>query len=313
MNTKPNTKEEAEIKGEAPAASGQCGAPPEPDEGCMDKASNECVGMEREAPDTGKPSGPNAGDAAPPEGMGADGGPAPGPELMKGGEAPGGSPGQEEIGPQREGFHTVPGAGAQYTGPFPGVNPYLEHPANDPGLYGQPAYGPQQSGPMPGPDPRFGHPAYGPYPGGPQAWPHPGPGHHQGCAFHHGDMLYGQPPHVPYAGDPGMPGFGYSAAPHQQDHGVPQNGRFADVVGKALQGDASPQDLIGGLLNLNFQDDQFWKGVVVGSVASLLLNSDTVRQALAGALGGALGKPPEKRRSEDPAGDPPASDTEPTE
>jgi hypothetical protein len=85
------------------------------------------------------------------------------------------------------------------------------------------------------------------------------------------------------------------------------------MIGKALQGQATPQDLISGLLNLNFRDDQFWKGVVIGSVASLLFNSDAVRKALTGSLGSVLGQAPEESSTEDQPMDTPTSTPEKTD
>lgn len=72
------------------------------------------------------------------------------------------------------------------------------------------------------------------------------------------------------------------------------------MLGKALNGQASTQDLVSGLLNLNFSDDQFWKGVVAGGVAALILNSDSVRQVLSGMLGGVFGG---QARAEDKTGE----------
>ncbi|MFH1114892.1 MAG: hypothetical protein V1792_13355 [Pseudomonadota bacterium] len=97
----------------------------------------------------------------------------------------------------------------------------------------------------------------------------------------------------------GAPGSAHAPGPPPGAEGGRHHAQFSEVVGKALQGRATPQDLISGLLNLDFRDDQFWKGVVVGTTAAILFNSNSVRQALAGALGGVLGASKEKTQSED--------------
>lgn len=138
---------------------------------------------------------------------------------------------------------------------------------------------------------QYGAPASGHPMGEPHQWPHYGSGpiHHPGFQGH-----FGGPQGSPHQGPPGDAGpafcSGCGGHHHSSDQGEKNFGQFADVFGKALQGQATPQDLVGGLLNLNFSNDQFWKGVVVGSVAALLFSSDSVRQALSGTLGGIFGK-----------------------
>ncbi|AFM26831.1 hypothetical protein [Desulfomonile tiedjei] len=162
-----------------------------------------------------------------------------------------------------------------------------------------PGVGPQQTGAMPGQaaqygpymynpgyyeNPTFGHPM-----GGSPQYVHPGMGHHPGCFAHHTGMHW-HPQQGPHFGANPGPGFGYAESGRHAGQGEQNYGQFADMVGKALQGQANPQDLLSGLLNLNFSGDQFWKGVIVGSVAALLVSSDSVRQAVTGALGGIFGK-----------------------
>lgn len=176
----------------------------------------------------------------------------------------------------------------------------------------------QQVGPIPGPDLHYGHYTYNPgyYGGsafdspigGPQPWAHPRPGHHERSFAHHAGIDW-QPPQGPHFGAPGGHGFGYAEAPPHSNHGEERYGQFADMVGKALQGQATPGDLLSGLLNLNFRDDQFWKGVVVGSVAALLFNSESVRDALSGALWGVFGKAADTAQAEDQHGEKTPGDT----
>ena len=169
-------------------------------------------------------------------------------------------------------------------GPNPGLGPQPMGSFSEPEL--QHGYSMHNPGP-------YGHPGYGAPTGAPQPRHHPGPGHHPWCYSRH-DGMYGAPPRPPHFPPPQGPGFGHAGIPHQEYGADHHHGPFADMVGKALQGQATPQDLVTGLLNLNFRDDQFWKGVVLGSVAALLFHSGAVRQTLAGVLTSVLGKPEEK-------------------
>ncbi|MEA3386658.1 MAG: hypothetical protein U9Q89_09495, partial [Thermodesulfobacteriota bacterium] len=49
--------------------------------------------------------------------------------------------------------------------------------------------------------------------------------------------------------------------------------------------DANVGEVVNGLFSLNFQDDQFWKGALVGAVAALLLTSETVQSGLTKTVG----------------------------
>ncbi len=153
-------------------------------------------------------------------------------------------------------------------GPSPGSDPNYRDYMNNPGGYG-------------------GFASHQPM-GGHNPWIHPGYGYHPGYATPHPGTYWqpaGGPPFAPDGGGGFVGGASQRHHPHTEDN----SGQFADMVGKALQGQATPQDLITGLLNLNFRDDQFWKGIVIGSVAALLFNSESVRNAIMGTLGGILG------------------------
>lgn len=272
------TRQDERNKGEALASfPGGIGAPPTPAESAEGGNGGACAEPAKECTDScahGAPSSGHEGPAAAKED-------APGhaffQSLPDSGESCSGNAGSAVNCGATAGFQASqgipgwwsPGLGHQQGPPNPGPELHYGHHRLNPGFYGNPAFG----APM----------------GGPGAWPHPGPGHHPDCFLHHAGM-YRHPPQGPHFGPTGGAGFGYTEAPRHSGHGEEQNGRFADMVGRALQGQATPQDLIGGLLNLNFRDDQFWKGVVVGSVAALLLNSESVRQALTGALGSVFGK-----------------------
>jgi hypothetical protein len=62
-------------------------------------------------------------------------------------------------------------------------------------------------------------------------------------------------------------------------------GQMADMVGRFLNGEATTADIVNGLFSLNFRDDQFWKGALLGAVAVLIFNSGAVQQG-AGKLFG---------------------------
>lgn len=171
-----------------------------------------------------------------------------------------------------------PNSEQRAAGPTPGHDFYFRNYMSDPGLHG--SFASQQ--PM----------------GSPNPWPHPGPGYHPGYSTQHFGT-YWQPTGGPYSATHGCEGFAGGPSPHHRRHTEDNSGHFADMVGKALQGQATPQDLINGLLNLNFRDDQFWKGIVIGSVAALLFNSESVRNALLGTLGGLFGPVQDKPQAPD--------------
>lgn len=298
----PTMQQEMGNKQDAPAAAAEEAAPSsQQEENIIEGSPHACAEPTAECFEPCVHASPSSGQAGAADAMGA----APGEAFSQSRTGPGdawsGGGGASAQGGETGGFYASPemmggrnpGADAQHMGPFPGPAPDYWHHMHDPGLHRAPAYGAHMGGPQP-----FPH-------------PHPGPAYHEGCHLHQGAM-YGYPPHNPYFGAGQNPGFVFPVSPHHQYQGTPHHGGFAEMVGKALQGQATPQDLISGLLNLDFKDDQFWKGVVIGSVAALLFNSDTVRQALAGALGGLLGKSQEKAQSEDQSGDKGASDSEKT-
>lgn len=174
------------------------------------------------------------------------------------------------------GWHS--GAGPQQMHPRPDLPPYYVPYRYHPGYYGSPPFGM----------------------GGPEQRPHAGAGHHPGC-FNHFPGMHGHQPQSPHFGPEPGTGYCYAEPPDYSGHDARNFNQISDMVGKALQGQANRQDLISGLLNLNFSGEQFWKGVVVGSVAAVLFNSDSVRQALMGALSGLFGKPEEKAQTDDRA------------
>lgn len=298
----PTMQQEMGNEQDVPAAAPeQAGGPSQQGENIMEGSPHACAEQEAGCSESCVHASLSSGQTGAADAVGA----APGQAFFESRTDPGdawsGGGGAVAKGGETGGFHAspemmggvYPGADPQHMGPIPGPDPHYGHHMHNPGLHRAPAYGAHMGGPQP-----FPH-------------PHTSPGYHQGCHLHQGAM-YGYPPQNPYFGAGRNPGFVFPVSPHHQYQGTPHHGGFAETVGKALQGQATPQDLISGLLNLDFKDDRFWKGVVIGSVAALLFNSDTVRQALAGALGGVFGKSQEKAQSGDQSGDEGASYPEKT-
>jgi hypothetical protein len=73
--------------------------------------------------------------------------------------------------------------------------------------------------------------------------------------------------------------------PHHPKYDAHKYGQMIDTVGRFLNGEANVGEVVDGLFSLNFQDDQFWKGAVVGAVAALLLTSETVQSGLTKTVG----------------------------
>ncbi len=81
---------------------------------------------------------------------------------------------------------------------------------------------------------------------------------------------------------PGGVADGRAHHPKFEEH---KYGQMIDMVGKFLNGEANVGEVVNGLFSLNFQDDQFWKGAMVGAVAALLLTSETVQSSLTKTVG----------------------------
>ena len=72
---------------------------------------------------------------------------------------------------------------------------------------------------------------------------------------------------------------------HHPKYDAHRYGQMIDMVGRFLNGEANIGEVVDGLSSLNFQDDQFWKGAVVGAIAALLLTSETVQSGLTKTVG----------------------------
>lgn len=93
-------------------------------------------------------------------------------------------------------------------------------------------------------------------------------------------------------------------SPHQPDYA-----QIMKSVEDFTEGDASVADVVKTLWTETSQDDQFWKGAVVGAAATFLLTSQTVRGAMGKTFGSLFGKHAKDAAAASPS---PAPDGGPT-
>jgi hypothetical protein len=80
------------------------------------------------------------------------------------------------------------------------------------------------------------------------------------------------------------------------------NQRYGQVINSVeqfLEGEATVSDVVKTLYTNTTQDDQLWKGVIVGAAAAVLLTSDPVRKVMGQTLGGVF---PGLKQSQQTAG-----------
>ena len=81
--------------------------------------------------------------------------------------------------------------------------------------------------------------------------------------------------------------------PDQAPTPEPQQPDYARIIKSVedfAEGDASVADVVKILWTETAQDDQFWKGAVVGAAAAVLLTNETVRGTLGKTFGSLFGK-----------------------
>ncbi len=81
----------------------------------------------------------------------------------------------------------------------------------------------------------------------------------------------------------------HAAEAHHPKHDEHRYGQMMDMLGRFLNGEADMGDVVNGFFSLDFQNDQFWKGALVGAAATLLLTNENVQKGLAGSLGSIFG------------------------
>ena len=117
---------------------------------------------------------------------------------------------------------------------------------------------------------------------------------------------------VPVPGDPASMGAPQFQAPHpnmgpqpSSSHPPPPGPDYAQVIKSVeqfAQGDASVGDVIKTLYTNTAQDDQFWKGAIVGAAAAVLLTSGSVGKSLEktfSSLFGTTGSPDNEAENQD--------------
>ena len=98
------------------------------------------------------------------------------------------------------------------------------------------------------------------------------------------------------AAQAGHPGYPYIDSHAAIDPGLAQDsgtnshhlkndahkyGQIVQMAEKFVNGDADISDVVNGISMLENQDSQFWRGLLVGGVATLILNSDQVKNGMA--------------------------------
>ncbi len=81
----------------------------------------------------------------------------------------------------------------------------------------------------------------------------------------------------------------HAAEAHHPKHDEHRYGQMMDMLGRFLNGEADMGDVVNGFFSLDFQNDQFWKGALVGAAVTLLLTNESVQKGLAGTLGSIFG------------------------
>ena len=300
-------------QGASGATEGGCGCEtcsdePHPEQGAQPQGQN--PGNEQ----TGS-TGANPGQAGPPPGQTGPTGAPPGQtgyqpgaygfDAQGGMQQDGGYPGgQPQMGPAPGQYSGMGQMGVPGNNPGPaGFYPGSQGSAGMTGASG-PSMG--QMGPTPGYSPGMSQPGQpGAHPGqtGPYPGAYPGPGV-QGMSDMDGPAMNPQMDHS-------MGGQGPSHMGASADHIYHDENRFgqvADMVGKFIKGEANTADVVNGLFSLNFRDDQFWKGAIVGVLTAVVLTNDTVKQGLANTFGSVF-SPKEKKGESDKEIEKTASDT----
>ena len=102
--------------------------------------------------------------------------------------------------------------------------------------------------------------------------------HQQMAAAQAQAMQPGYSPHV--AADPGTAPDS-STNSHHPKHDAHKYGQIVQMAEKFVNGEADLSDVVNGISLLENQDSQFWRGLLVGGVATLVLTSDQVKNGMA--------------------------------
>lgn len=124
------------------------------------------------------------------------------------------------------------------------------------------------------------YPQYGPYP---QAVPFSPPIWPAGYVGPLPGQRYGQPAPIQ---QPVMQRQAAELEAARQQDGMLRYGKIVNSVERFLEGESTVTDVVKDLYVNTSQDDQFWKGMLVGAAAAVLLSSPTVRRAMGRTLKG---------------------------
>ncbi len=109
-----------------------------------------------------------------------------------------------------------------------------------------------------------------------------------GQVYQQSQQVYQQPQQPVYQ----QPGVVYTPQPTPEELAAQQAaaqqryGMIVNSVEQFMAGEATVSDVVKTLYTTTSQDDQLWKGVVVGAAAAVLLTSAPVRDAMGKTLGG---------------------------
>ncbi|MEA2084224.1 MAG: hypothetical protein U9O82_08300, partial [Thermodesulfobacteriota bacterium] len=85
----------------------------------------------------------------------------------------------------------------------------------------------------------------------------------------------------PYAAASPAGGNDHETGSHHLKHDAHKYGQFIQMAEKFVNGETNIDDLINGLSGLDYQNSQFWRGILIGAGASLLFSSDMFSNGLA--------------------------------
>jgi hypothetical protein len=125
-----------------------------------------------------------------------------------------------------------------------------------------------------------------------------------GQVFYVGPAI--QQPVQPISSQPGVYSQPQQPDPEQvaaaQAASTQRYGQVINSVEQFLEGEATVSDVVKTLYTNTAQDDQLWKGIIVGAAAAMLLTSEPVRKAMGQTLGGVFPGLKQSKQTQQTAG-----------
>jgi len=125
-----------------------------------------------------------------------------------------------------------------------------------------------------------------------------------GQVFYVGPAM--QQPVQPISSQPGVFAQPQQPDPEQvaaaQAASTQRYGQVINSVEQFLEGEATVSDVVKTLYTTTAQDDQLWKGILVGAAAAVLLTSEPVRKAMGQTLGGVFPGLKQSKQTQQTAG-----------